>query len=148
MDINNEFLEEFKKLDKMLSDAFGERHGVTAYINEMKTKWQYDIGWREDFERLKKLRNIRNNLVHEVGYGGIQRVTKEDIDFIKNFHKRFLERKDPLAQIRKRPKENQPIIQINNQPREEQRDWALIAFYFVAILVFSVLIGLIIKINS
>lgn len=121
MSINNEFYEEFKKLDKLLSEAYGELHGVTAYINDMKELGVVDV---EDYNKLKKLRHIRNNLAHEVGYGDIDRVTKEDILYIKNFHKRFLEGKDPLSQVKSKP------------------DKKLIAFVIVILILVSVLIGI------
>ena len=96
MSINDEFLKEFKKLDKLLSDKYGEIHGVTAYINKMKECSQLNI----EFKKLKNLRNVRNKLIHEVGYDETERVTKEDIMYIKNFYHRFLNGKDPLAQIK------------------------------------------------
>ena len=103
MNLNSEFLNEFKKLDKLLSEVYGELHGVTAYIEEMKNSDGFYIsGWNEDFKRLKTLRNIRNKLVHEVDYDEIDRVTKDDIEYIKDFYKCILKNTDPLAQLRKK----------------------------------------------
>ncbi len=124
MNINNEFYEEFKKLDKLLSEAYGELHGVTAYLNDMKKRGVVDVG---DYNKLKKLRHIRNNLAHEVGYGNIDRVTKEDILYIKNFKKRFLKGKDPLAQIKSKPNSR------------------LIAFFIALLVVLSIFIGVLIN---
>lgn len=94
MNLNNEFLNEFKKLDKLLSDAYGEIHGVTAYINDMDDK---GLSLHDDYKRLKTLRNIRNKLIHEVGYDEIERVTNSDISYLKSFYNRFLKGNDPLA---------------------------------------------------
>ena len=156
MDINNRFYEEFKRLDKLLSYAYGEMHGVTAYINDMKTKYGIGIiGWQEDLKKLKKLRDIRNKLSHEVGYGDIKRVSEDDILFIKNFYKRVLSGTDPLSQLNKKNRNTVKKQQKNSKTacckkssdnETNQPDWALITFIVTVIAIISVFIGVIINI--
>lgn len=123
MNINNEFLNEFKKLDKLLSEAYGEIHGVTAYVNEMKKYSQLN----DDFHRLRKLRNIRNKLVHEVGFDEVDHVTREDIQYIKKFYNRFLKGEDPLIKLKS----------------QAENKWRVIFIVFTVLLIISVILAII-----
>ena len=57
------------------------------------------VGWDNDLEKLKRVRHIRNNLVHEpdcnIDYD------ESDIVFIRDFYNRILNQQDPLAMLRK-----------------------------------------------
>ena len=139
MNLNTEFLNEFKKLDKLLSEAYEDIHGITAYIDEMKASDGNDIsGWNDDFKRLKTLRNIRNKLIHEVGYDEVDRVTKSDIEYIKGFYQRFLKSTDPLAQLYKKekPKKNK---------KKDETNWVLIFSITFIIFILSIIAGIIIN---
>ena len=99
-----EFLNEFKHLEKICGEIYNDRHGVTLYIDEMKEKTgaaSRDIaGWNSDLEHLKRVRHIRNQLVHEpdtaAGY------TWSDIDFMRDFYQRIMYQQDPLALLREK----------------------------------------------
>ena len=138
MNINAEFLNEFKKLDKLLSEAYEDLHGVTAYIEEMKASDGEGIsGWNNDFKRLKTLRNVRNKLVHEVDYDEVARVTKDDVEYVKDFYERFLKSTDPLAQLykneKKKPKNN------------DETNWTLILSVTFIIFIVSLIIALLVN---
>ena len=97
-----ELIVEFRYLEKICNDLYGAQHGVTLYINEMQQAGYASRsipGWSGDLANLKRVRHIRNILVHEpdheVWYD------ESDIEFIKGFYQRILNQQDPLALLRK-----------------------------------------------
>ena len=94
-----EFIDEFKHLVKICNEIYSEQHGVTQYINEMEQKSGYASrkipDWDKDLTNLKRVRHIRNNLVHEsdetVDYNSY------DIEFIKRFYHKIITQQDPLS---------------------------------------------------
>ena len=96
-----EFIDEFKHLVKICNEIYSEQHGVTQYINEMEQKSGYASrkipDWDKDLTNLKRVRHIRNNLVHEsdetVDYNSY------DIEFIKRFYHKIITQQDPLSLI-------------------------------------------------
>ena len=94
-----EFLDEFKRLERLCSDIYGEKHGVTEYINDMEQTSSFIAGripgWSNDLAKLKRVRYIRNGMAHEDGFDDAYE--PEDLEFIKKFHQRILEQQDPLA---------------------------------------------------
>lgn len=97
-----EIIVEFKNLEKLCNELYGAPHGVTLYINEMQQQPEYSVqsvpGWYSDLAGLRRVRHIRNILVHEPDYD-IQ-YSGSDIEFIRDFCQRILYRQDPLALLR------------------------------------------------
>lgn len=64
------FFEAYKRLDRLCSDAFSCRNGVTAYIDEMDRcsprGRRLVPGWEQDLSTLKALRHLRNRMAHEL----------------------------------------------------------------------------------
>ncbi len=93
-----DFIREFKKLEQTCNNLFDCDHGVTTYIDYMK-EVPYDVssdipGWDKAFRSLKRVRRIRNSLVHDtddVYYN------ESDIEFISNFRKKIEQGNDPLS---------------------------------------------------
>ena len=100
-----EFLDAFKHLEKICNEIYGAQSGVTQYINEMERTPLYMaqkvFGWDQDFQGLKRVRHIRNNMVHANSDGDID-YTFEDVQFMKNFYNRIMNREDPLALLRQK----------------------------------------------
>ena len=98
-----EFLDEFKHLEKICNEIYSEKHGVTLYINEMEQRFGYATRkipeWDKDLDNLKRVRHIRNNLVHDSEV--ILEYNDSDIEFIRKFRQRIIESQDPLALLRK-----------------------------------------------
>lgn len=115
--LNNQFIEEFKRLDKLCGDLYNAKHGVTGYINDMKgttRSCSYSIAnWESDLNQLVRLRNIRNSLVHDVDTFNQELCTQNDIDWIKNFYERILKQGDPIAILHQNSKVKSKTI---NQP--------------------------------
>lgn len=97
-----EFLEEFKHLEKLCNQIYGEKHGVTLYIDEMKRVSSSEAalvpGWSDFLRNLKIARHKRNILVHN----DIDDPEVEDYDIIwvKRFRQLLLDGQDPLAKLR------------------------------------------------
>lgn len=66
--LNHDLFEEYKHLEKICGEIYREQHGVTHYIDDMKMASERDYrhipNWKEDLERLVRLRHIRNYLAH------------------------------------------------------------------------------------
>ncbi|MBO7376098.1 MAG: hypothetical protein J6V01_03240, partial [Clostridia bacterium] len=68
-DLNIEFLEEYKRVERFIRDAYGTQSGVTDYLKLMETSSPEPAlpdSWPDDYRGLKRLRWIRNKLAHEV----------------------------------------------------------------------------------
>lgn len=102
---NTRLIEEFSQLEKLCNDIYGDKHGVTIYIDEMKSMnlagARQVAGWRSDLEGLINVRHKRNQLSHgEVSFDEPY-ATLDDISFISNFKRRILKQTDPLAMLQR-----------------------------------------------
>ena len=99
--LNNALFEEFKRLDKLCGEIYGEPHGVSHYINDMRIVSGSDYrnipNWEEDLERLVRIRHIRNHLAHAEGAFDESACTSTDIEWSRDFYDRILNQSDPLA---------------------------------------------------
>lgn len=97
----NRFFEEFKRLDKLCSEMYGDMHGVTAYIEDMRAMEYANSCKADDFEEtlreLVRLRHVRNALAHDTSLNNIDEVTENDIEWIINFYQKILATADPIA---------------------------------------------------
>lgn len=101
---NSKFFEEYKELDRLCSEVFGEKNGITSYIDEMTAhssgKKAKDPEWESTLKNLKKYRHIRNEIAHgELSLNGSD-TESEDLKWIKDFYKKVERKKDPLAHKR------------------------------------------------
>ena len=96
--------DEFKRLEKLCNEIYGEQHGVTLYIKEMESTPGYAarkiFGWDYDLQGLKRVRHIRNAMSHDDSDSDTD-YNFEDVEFIKNFHARIMRGEDPLSLLRK-----------------------------------------------
>lgn len=113
--IEQVFWEEFKRLDKLCKEIYGSpqdgRLGVTWYLEDMEKHSRRGSAlvqnWTSDYALLKKLRKARNELSHEA-YPPSYSVTQTDIQFIRSFYVRIMNRTDPLAILKKQELAHQP----------------------------------------
>ena len=109
-----EFLNEFKSLEKLCNEIYGETSGVTKYINDMAGTPAFIAGripgWENDLANLKKVRHIRNQIAHEANYSDDD-YEQEDVEFIRRFHQRILDCQDPLA-LRRQLTETKPQARV------------------------------------
>lgn len=53
--------------------------------------------WEKDYKQLKKMRWIRNKLVHETNSFQENIINREDVEWLKNFRTRIMECTDPFS---------------------------------------------------
>lgn len=99
-ELNIEFQEQYKALDKLCKDLFKSQEGVSAYIREMDITpirlQQKVYNWESIYKGLKYIRWMRNQLAHERSINE-DFCEVRDIEFIKCFYSDILHYKDPLA---------------------------------------------------
>ena len=98
--INSTFFNEYKKLDRLLSDIYKDSHGVTCYIEDMKKQYPDS----KELKTLKRLRYIRNKLAHDTDAFDEDCATEKDIVWIKEFYGKVSDGLDILAMQRKKRK--------------------------------------------
>lgn len=100
MDDILEFLEAYKSLDELCKQILSSDKGVSEYIDEMKYEnqgYQMVPDWERDYKQLKKMRAIRNRLVHEPHSFEDNPVNAEDIEWLKIFYRRIMECTDSFS---------------------------------------------------
>lgn len=104
MDIEMTYFSEYKTVEKLCNDMYGER-GVSVYIETMELRNAPGTalvrGWTEYYKMIKHLRWLRNRIAHE---NENYEVTQKDIEDIKRFHSDLLSQNDPLALLHKAAK--------------------------------------------
>lgn len=109
-----EFIDEYKHLEKLCSEIYGQQHGISQYIADMEQTSSYIAGkipgWSSDLANLKRVRHIRNKMVHDAEEYD-DAYEPEDLAFIKQFYQRILTQQDPLAARNQLTKNNKPTKQ-------------------------------------
>lgn len=120
--INAEFVEKFGELEKLCSDIYSQKHGVSCYIDDMLSKSgeRYVFNWDYYEKRLKDIRYKRNKLTHgEVGFSE-NFAQKEDITFISDFIRLIFKSEDPISIYTKKINAQRPTKTEKSAPRVEQ----------------------------
>lgn len=101
-EVEIELLEEYKHLEKLLSDVFKVQHGVSEYIERLENNKNLGSrvvsSWMDDYYNLKHVRYIRNRITHD---SETSECEENDIYFVQDFYERFMNQEDPLALLRK-----------------------------------------------
>lgn len=104
--LDNQFFEEYKRVDRICADMYSARQGVSEYIADMERRSASEtsgiITWDRDYKQLKHLRWIRNRIAHE--NDTFQICSISDIQDIQNFYNRILSGKDPIAMLERTSK--------------------------------------------
>ena len=99
-ELNTSLIEHFGNLERLCNQIYGDKHGVTSYIENME-RINVD-NFRFHIKRLKEVRHKRNNLSHgEVSFSEPY-AYEEDIKYITDFRESILNQTDPLAVYHKR----------------------------------------------
>lgn len=107
--LNIRFFDEYKELDNLCIDLFGEvdgKRGVTLYIDQMSKnaklgKAEIDE-WESDYQNLKDVRHTRNQLAHSHDSFSDKVCTKDQLDFVLSFKKKLQKGRDPLSILQNR----------------------------------------------
>ncbi len=87
----------------MCKQVLSSDKGVSTYIDEMEKEGHiYVENWEREYKQLKRMRWIRNRLAHEINVFEEDIVTVQDIEWLRDFRVRILERSDPFALLRQR----------------------------------------------
>lgn len=111
------FLDSYKRLEKLCNEIYGNNHGISAYIDDMKNltlAQRYVVGWNNDMEQLTHCLKIRNKIVHDPNCTEENVCKYGDTQWIDNFHNRIMTQNDPLAMYRKATKP-QPAAKLKQQ---------------------------------
>lgn len=115
LETEERLFEEYKAVDNICRDIFSSQSGVSQYITEMERYYSYGhsliSSWDNDYRMLKHIRWLRNKIVHE-SYA--TDCNDNDVLWLKEFHHRLLERRDPLALLKTANRER-----LNYPPRRE-----------------------------
>ena len=100
---DNEFFEEYKRLDKLCSEMYSCQNGVSEYIAQMENKsyqGQYRVSsWDSDYKMLKHVRWVRNQIAHDSGLYQISE--PNDLEFVRDYRNRIFSGQDSLTLLRK-----------------------------------------------
>ena len=99
--LDNEFFEEYKHLERLCSDMYSCRDGIRQYLEDMER--QFSEGekaiphWAQDYQNLRGLRRTRNTLAHNVSE--YQVCTEQDVENVIDLVDRIMKQQDPLAML-------------------------------------------------
>ena len=103
-DLNIDFLDLYKRVDRFIKDAYASSEGVSEYLRQMEHnafKGRSLVStWATDYNQLKRLRRIRNQLSHEVGYDA-DLCEEDDYQWLEEFWNRLFTADDPMAVLRR-----------------------------------------------
>lgn len=130
-DLNIDCMDLYKRVDRFIRDANSSTEGVSEYIRQMEQNdfkgRRYVATWGADYDKLKRLRWIRNQLSHDVGYDS-DICEDADYDWLETFSHRLYSANDPLSAMnkaenaeRQRRAEEQRRIQAQKRAEEERR---------------------------
>lgn len=101
--LDNKFFESYKRLDNCCRDIYASQNGIGAYLDHMEEVSvqgrRLVPGWDAEYKKLKHLRWVRNQIVHDDG--SVQICEPEEIDDVQDFYENLLHEEDPLSQLRR-----------------------------------------------
>ena len=114
-----EFLEAYKSLDDLCKQILSNDRGISQYIDEMNHEGlgpkKVDC-WEKDYRQLKKMRWIRNQLVHEIYSFQEDLINTEDIEWLLTFRSRIMECTDPFSLLYQSQNSTRKTIKQNKDP--------------------------------
>lgn len=133
-----DFLEAYKKLDELCKQFLSNNRGISEYIDEMNKESQGRLlvwGWEKDYKQLKRMRWIRNKLVHETTSFQEGLFDKKDIEWLQNFSLRMKECTDPFSLLYQSQKRKRTTSVQKNCSNQAERFWVLIGILILIIMV-------------
>lgn len=123
-DLNIDFLDLYKRVDRFIRDAYASSEGVSEYLRQMEQNAFKGRGlvptWATDYNRLKRLRWIRNQLSHEVGYDS-DICEEADYLWLEEFRSRLYVASDPLSVLRKNENAEKQRYEEERRRYQEQK---------------------------
>ena len=138
-----EFLQVYKELDELCKQVLSSERGISQYIEELENEKKYALRIKileEDYKRLKRLRWVRNQLVHDTDSFEKNLFDDKDVEWLKEFRKRIIQRKDSYALIYQAKNLNRDMkkskvrMELANNEDDREQDNSIIAFVFAFLL--------------
>ncbi len=124
--MDNEFFEEYKRLDRLCGDMYACQNGVSAYLAAMESKavqGQHCVAcWDSDYRTLKHVRWVRNQIAHDSGT--YQLSEPSDLTFVRDFYSRIFSGQDALTLLRKANERTQSRVQYRTQSASQHTRYA------------------------
>ncbi len=124
-ELNIDYLDLYKKVDKFIKDAYFTSEGVSAYIRMMDANnikgVRYVNLWQVDYERLKHMRWVRNQLAHEVVYDS-DICEQSDFDWLHEFYDRLFLANDPLSCLKRQEDEEKKRLADERRKKREEAE--------------------------
>ena len=117
-----EFINSYKRLEKLCNEIYDSNHGISAYIDDMARLTSasfYVFNWNDDLKQLKHYRWLRNQIAHEPNCTEENMCEYGDTQWIDDFYDRIMSQSDPLAMYRKATKP-QPAAKPKQQSHSPQ----------------------------
>ena len=103
-ELNLEFQDQYKRLDKLCREMYSFGEGVSAYIKDMENTPYNEQNavnnWDNIYKMLKHVRWMRNQLAHDISIDS-DFCEQSDIDWVKSFYNSILNGNDPLTRAYK-----------------------------------------------
>lgn len=157
-DIILEFLDVYKNLDQLCRQILSSDRGISEYIDEMSDEsrghWMV-VGWERDYKQLKRMRWLRNRLVHEADSFEDDLVNVKDIQWLHTFYRRIMECTDPFSllhqseNMNRKPSKHERYSE-NDFPENQaslsrNRDWSYMDIVLAGLILTGViLLGIVI----
>ena len=92
------YFDEYKRLNRVCSDMFGDSNGVSRYISRMEELFETGRKtvpiWESDYRTLNRLRYVRNKIAHDDDSSSC---TESDFNSLEEFYDRLLKGRDALS---------------------------------------------------
>ncbi len=127
LEIEERLLDEYKRVDNFCRDSYSSQDGVKQYIAEMEQIFSYGrsviSSWHKDYSMLNRVKKLRNKIAHETSATDC---TEKDAEWLGEFSRRLLERRDPLALLRTaEQKRSNYLPQKERAHRADSEQWAV-----------------------
>ena len=103
---NYQFFEEFTKLDKTCVSVYQAEGGTLGYLEQMRgvsgAYAELVPHWTADLEQLHRYRTVYQALAQSADAFEEALCNQQDVDWIREFSTRIMERRDPLALLQLR----------------------------------------------
>ncbi len=103
-ELNIEFQEQYKQLDRLCREMYSSGEGVSAYIQDMERTPYHErctvYNWDSIYKELKHIRWMRNQLAHDISIDS-DFCKQSDIDWLNNFYESIFVGNDPLTRANK-----------------------------------------------
>lgn len=169
-DLNIDFVELYKRVDRIIKDAYSSIDGVKEYSRLMEENSYRGrtciCNWDSDYRNLDNARRLRNKLSHDVSYDS-DFITESDYEWLKDFYDRLLSANDPLSALRKIDEQakaenglpklvkahtHQPAINANyaqnNNAQKKTKENDLSGCLFVFLILFMIAVAFLIVIAA